>query len=59
MGQNQLLVYRDKVDEALMRLAGNAGLCHPSAELPSTHRLYFVGSHVVVYRITDTSTEVV
>ena len=58
-GHSQLLAYRDKIDEALMRLAGNAGLGHQSAELPATHRLYFVGSHVIVYRTRDEVTEVV
>ena len=58
-GHAQLLVYRDKVDDALKLLAGNAGLGHYSAELPATHRLYFVGSHVIVYRTRDDVTEIV
>ena len=58
-GRGQLLAYRDKLHGALMLLGGNAGLGHPSAELPATHRLYFVGSHVIVYRTQVEVTEVV
>lgn len=58
-GQDQLLSYRDKIDHALTLLAGHANLGHFSAELPATHRLYFVGSHVIVYRRRNDVTEVV
>jgi toxin ParE1/3/4 len=47
----QLLIYRDKIDAALQLLAGNLQLGHRSERLPSTHRLYAVGSHVIVYKI--------
>ena len=40
-------------------LAGNTGLGHHNPELPATHRLYFVGSHVIVYRTRGEVTEVV
>jgi toxin ParE1/3/4 len=49
-GKNQLLIYRDKLDEAVKTIGHNPNLGHGSPELPETHRLYFVGSHVVVYR---------
>lgn len=49
-GQNQLLIYRDKLDEAVKTIGQNPNLGHCCPELPETHRLYFVGSHVVVYR---------
>ena len=58
-GRSQLLTYRDKLHGALMLLGGNPALGHPSAELPATHRLYFVGSHVIVYRTREEVTEVV
>ena len=58
-GHGQLLVYRDKLDDALRLLAGNTGLGHHTPELPPTHRLYFVGSHVIVYRTRGEVTEVV
>ena len=50
-GQNQLLIYRDKIDEALNNICQNPLLGHVNSELPATHRLYLVGSHVVVYRM--------
>jgi len=49
-GRNQLLIYRDKLDEAVKTIGHNPNLGHSSPELPETHRLHFVGSHVVVYR---------
>ena len=49
-GQEQLLIYRDKLDDALLLLGQNPRLGHCSPELPETHRLYFVGVHVIVYR---------
>ena len=50
-GEKQLLVYRDKIDEALQAIGDNPqrGLCRD--DLPSTHHAYLVGSHIVVYRI--------
>ena len=58
-GHDQLLIYRDKLNDALMLLGGNPGLGHHSVELPVAHRLYFAGSHVIVYRTRDGVTEVV
>ena len=55
----QLLAYRDKLHDALTRLGGNPGLGHSSADLPATHSLYFVGSHVIVYRMRAEVVEVV
>lgn len=50
-GQTQVLVYRDLIDAALgaIRLNPNVGHGHP--DLPETHRVYPVGSHVIVYRM--------
>ncbi|MEP6606950.1 MAG: type II toxin-antitoxin system RelE/ParE family toxin [Nitrosospira sp.] len=58
-GREQLLIYRDKLNDALMLLGRNPQLGHQSGELSDTHRLYFVGSHVIVYRIRQDTTEVV
>ena len=58
-GRNQLLIYRDKLDEALKTVGHNPNLGHGSPELPETHRLYFVGSHVVVYRTQGETISVV
>jgi toxin ParE1/3/4 len=57
-GQEQLLSYRDKLDDAFVLLEQNPRLGHRSPELPETHRLYFVGVHVVVYRIRAKAIEV-
>ena len=49
-GHNQLLAYRDMLDEAVKAIGQNPNLGHSSPDLSTTHRLYLVGSHVVVYR---------
>lgn len=58
-GQEQLLIYRDKLNDALLLIERNPQIGHPSATLPSTHRLYLVGSHVIIYRTRKDATEVI
>ena len=58
-GQGQLHAYRDKLNDALQLIGRNPAMGHRSPELPETHRLYFVGSHVIVYRDQDSSMAVV
>ena len=50
-GQSQLLVYRDKFNDALTAIAQNPKLGHDRFDLPSTHLAYLVGSHIIIYRI--------
>jgi toxin ParE1/3/4 len=57
-GQEQLLAYRDKLNDALVLLGWNPQLGHQSGELSDAHRLYFVGSHVIVYRIRQDTIEI-
>lgn len=58
-GEQQLGVYRDKIDEALQQLGRNPSLGHHRSDLPDTHRAYLVGSHIIVYRDQDTRIAVV
>ncbi len=58
-GERQLIVYRDKIADALDTLLRSPGSGHLSADLPDTHRLYPVGSHVIVYRVKQHSIEVI
>lgn len=58
-GEKQLTVYRDKIGDALNALLAKPGSGRLSADLPDTHRLYPVGSHVVVYRVKELAVEVV
>ena len=58
-GERQLVVYRDELGDALDRLLRNPGDGHLSADLPDTHRLYPVGSHVIVYRLKHQVIEVI
>jgi toxin ParE1/3/4 len=50
-GEKQLLAYRDKLAGALEMLRDNPSSGHTNTELPETHRVYPVGSHVIVYRV--------
>ena len=58
-GQNQLLAYRDKINDALQAIGRNPQLGHPRDDLPPTHLVYLVGSHVIVYRTEPDSIGVV
>jgi toxin ParE1/3/4 len=58
-GPNQLHRYRDKLDEALRAIGANPGLGHCTPDLPETHRLHPVGSHVIVYRTDESGVGVV
>jgi toxin ParE1/3/4 len=50
-GEKQIPIYHDKLTGALEALLANPASGHTIAELPETHRLYPVCSHVVVYRV--------
>lgn len=58
-GQNQLLVYRDKINNALEAIGQTPELGHCRDDLPSTHLAYFVGSHIIVYRVKEDSIGIV
>lgn len=58
-GEKQLLIYRDMVAEALDMLQLNPASGHASVELPDTHRVYPVGSHVIIYRMKERVIEVI
>jgi len=49
-GHDQLLAYRDKIDDALLAISHNPQLGHRRDDLPPTHLVYQVGSHLIVYR---------
>ena len=49
-GQKQLLIYRDKLNDALQAIGRNPQLGHYRDDLPSSHLVYLIGSHVIVYR---------
>ena len=49
-GQNQLLAYRDKINDALQEISQNPQLGHHRDDLPPTHHANLVGSQVIIYR---------
>lgn len=57
--QQQLMTYRDKIDDALQAISNNSQLGHRRDDLPTTHLVYPVGSHVIVYRAGEASIGVV
>lgn len=58
-GKAQMLVYRDLVDKALETIRLNPDIGHEHEDLPQTHRIYPVGSHVIVYRAAKSIVSVV
>lgn len=58
-GQDQLYSYRDRLDDALRSVSRNPQIGRRDPALPETHRLYFVGSHVMVYRTRNETIEVI
>ena len=52
-GENQIPTYRDKLIGALETVLTIPNSGHTTAELPETHRLFPVGSHVIVYRVQE------
>jgi toxin ParE1/3/4 len=58
-GEKQLLIYRDKINDALQLIGSNPGLGHHRPDLPETHRAYLVGSHIIIYRSHETAVAVV
>lgn len=58
-GQNQLLIYRDKINDVLEAISHTPELGHGRNDLPSTHLAYLVGSHIIVYRISAGSIGIV
>jgi toxin ParE1/3/4 len=52
-GERQIEAYRGKLDAAFKALQTNPASGHSSADLPDTHRVYPVGSHIIVYRLKD------
>lgn len=58
-GSAQLLIYRDKINDALQAISQNPRIGQVRSDLPATHLAYLVGSHVIVYRIGADSLGVV
>ena len=58
-GQAQLLSYRGTLNDALTLLTQRPDVGHSSQDLPASHRLYVVGSHVIIYRPRATDVAIV
>ncbi len=58
-GNEQLLNYRSKLDDALILLSKNSHIGRTDPTLLDTHSLYFVGAHVIIYRTRNDIIEIV
>jgi toxin ParE1/3/4 len=50
-GGRQIDVYRGKLAAALKAIQTNPASGHTTDELSETHRVYPIGSHIIVYRV--------
>lgn len=50
-GSAQAVIYKEKLNAALVALRDNPLSGNKSPDLPERHRLFAVGSHVIVYSI--------
>jgi toxin ParE1/3/4 len=58
-GEAKLLAYRDLLAEALERIRRDPEIGQQHSELPDSHRLHRVGSHVVIYRLNGQTIAVI
>ncbi len=58
-GQAQLLIYRDKIKDALTAIAENPAIGQSHDDLPATHSAYLIGTHIIVYRLLGDSIGIV
>ena len=57
-GPEQLVAYRIKIDTALRAIGRNPQFGAKRDDLPATHRLAFVGAHVIVDRLEGEGVDV-
>jgi len=58
-GKSQLLVYRDKINDALQAISHTPELGLGRDDLPPTHQSYLVGTHIIIYRVNADSIGIV
>lgn len=54
-GEAQFLTYRDLLDKALLTLLENPRIGTLRPEISREHRVLPTGSHIIVYRVTDSA----
>lgn len=52
-GEDQLLAYRAILDKALLTLIENPRIGAARPEISGEHRIFPVGSHIIIYRVSD------
>lgn len=58
-GEQQLQLYRDKIDDALKSIGSNPQLGHNRNDLPRANLAYLVAVHAIIYRICQNRVEIV
>lgn len=58
-GLKQLDAYFEKINKALLEVERNPNIGSPCPELSEEHRRFFVGSHVIIYRIQNDKAQVI
>jgi toxin ParE1/3/4 len=58
-GKAQSQRYQRKIDVALNKIAANPNLGSQRFEMPSPLRHFLVGTHIVIFRVNNESTEIV
>jgi toxin ParE1/3/4 len=54
-GEAQQLAYRAILDKALLTVLGNPRIGTERPEISSAHRVFPAGSHIIVYRVSDSA----
>ncbi|MEI6730364.1 MAG: type II toxin-antitoxin system RelE/ParE family toxin [Pseudomonadota bacterium] len=52
-GKDQLYIYRDIIDKALLNISDNPKIAPVRKEISPNHRIFPAGNHLIVYRIID------
>ena len=52
-GEVQAFDYRDVPDKALLTIREHPQIGYSRSELSAAHRIFPVGSHIIVYRVTE------
>ncbi|QPJ61305.1 MAG: type II toxin-antitoxin system RelE/ParE family toxin [Candidatus Nitronauta litoralis] len=58
-GEQQLLVYQEKLDQALATVLNNPGVGHKRPDLPPEYDAYPEGEHILIFRVKEKTIYVV
>ena len=50
-GEQQVFIYKTKLDDALKTILHNPRLGHKRSDIPSEYDAYLAGEHIIVFRV--------